>query len=584
MAGVIHTDFFPTNPMKTLFSALTVLATVITGTVPASLAQATVRFSDVPAGSFYEDAVNDFLDRGFLDSEQSAFRPNDDALRSEMTKLIVDINGGVLGDMPSRPSFDDVHTGAWYYEYFEEAADRGWVRGDGNCYGVHPCTARPRNTILRAETAAMIIRVFELTETDAAPRFSDVPAGSWYDDYMQIARDHCIIRGDTGNVRGRPLSPINRAEMIVMLNRAYRGTEYDNGCEDAETVGNISLIDQLSARSLRVDFDTNLNMDSAENADNYVVSLSGQIAVIDARLIDDNSVELTLESDLEEGRNYRLSTSLETENGLTFRDSRLFIAEETVMADAGISALIPLSSTQLRVDFTHNLHARTAEEDARYTLSRGVGIVSARLRAGSTRSILLTLDEPLQHGLSYVLTLDLVTSDDDSFHDEETFVFNRLSASGGILTVSTTTSGIDPTIAPGTRRPVFDLRMTASCDEDVVIEDLTIRHIGSGSHAGSGTFAGLLSLEMQTEDAGAHPRVTTPSNDNDVFVTLFFDRPLIVRACQEEQVTVLADFATTGTGNTIHNFSVETAGQIDSNARQVRGTFPVKSLEIQVSR
>ena len=576
---------FPPFLMKKLFSSFAVLG-MLTGAIPSALATHTdthMGFSDVPEGSFYQDAVEGFLERGFLDPDQPSFRPSDDALRSEMTKLVVDLNGGIIGDMPLRPSFDDVHTGAWYYEYFEEAADRGWVRGDRNCYGLHPCTARPRSTILRAEAAAIIIRVFELTETDAAPRFTDVPVGSWYEDYMQIARDHCIIRGDAGNARGRPLSPINRAEMIVMLNRAYLGTEYDNGCEDVQAAARISFIDQLSARRLRVNFDTDLDVSTAEDPDNYVVSLSGQVDVIDARLIDSNSVELTLESDLEEGRRYRLSVMLETEAGFSFRDSRLFTAESTI-GDARISALIPLSSTQLRVDFTHNLHARTAEEVDRYALSRGVDIDSAALRAGSTRSALLTLNEPLIDRLSYELTVDLVTSDGDPFHDEETFVFNRLSASGGILTVSTTTSGIDPTIFPGTRRPVFDLRMTASCDEDVVIEDITVRHVGSGSNAGSGSFAGLLSLEMQTEDSNTHPRVTTPSNDDDVFVTLFFERPLIVRACQEEQVTVLADFATTGTGNTTHNFSVENTGQIDSNARQVRGTFPARSLDIQVSR
>ncbi|MFH0770358.1 MAG: hypothetical protein V1926_03185, partial [Candidatus Peregrinibacteria bacterium] len=94
-------------------------------------------YSDVPAGVWYEDAVNAFVDAGYLDAAQARFRGGDTANRAEFVKLIVMLNGGLLSTPPAVPSFDDVSTGAWYYSYFEESGKEGWVKGDKDCYGTH---------------------------------------------------------------------------------------------------------------------------------------------------------------------------------------------------------------------------------------------------------------------------------------------------------------------------------------------------------------------------------------------------------------------------------------------------------------
>jgi hypothetical protein len=188
-------------------------------------------FPDVPVSSYYYDAIRSFLDKGFLDASQLTFRPSDDALRSELAKLIVVVNGGLLNAMPSTASFDDVAVGAWYYAYFEDAGARGWIKGDGNCYGMHPCIARPGATINRAEAAAMIVRAFGYEATNDATGFSDVRASAWFAPVIQTAADHCILQGDQGTTLVRPAAFVNRAELITMLYRAYQNLSYAGGCQ-----------------------------------------------------------------------------------------------------------------------------------------------------------------------------------------------------------------------------------------------------------------------------------------------------------------------------------------------------------------
>src|SRR5262249_27086623 len=153
---------------KKMFAGLSIGAIMLT-----QVSTALAAYSDVPAGVWYEDAVNAFVDAGYLDAAQAKFRGGDNANRAEFVKLVVMLNGGVINTVPSQPSFDDVATGAWYYEYFEEAGKEGWVRGDGSCYGKHPCYARPSANINRAEAAAIIVRAFGLEPTGSAAQFVD---------------------------------------------------------------------------------------------------------------------------------------------------------------------------------------------------------------------------------------------------------------------------------------------------------------------------------------------------------------------------------------------------------------------------
>ena len=186
-------------------------------------------YADIPHNAWYRSAVQEFLDQNYLDSSQENFRAADSATRAEFTKLILKMNGGVLDELPEKPSFSDVATSDWFYPYVEEAARERWMRGDGDCLGVLPCYVRPHDSISRSEASALINRAFAKKKLGKASGFADNPPGQWFSDIIQAAADHCILRGDTGTRNVRPHDPVNRAEMVVMLKRVEEGRVFP-GC------------------------------------------------------------------------------------------------------------------------------------------------------------------------------------------------------------------------------------------------------------------------------------------------------------------------------------------------------------------
>ena len=92
--------------LKKLFAGMSAVAITLT-----SVSSAFAAYSDVPEGVWYEEAVMAFMDAGYLDSAQTRFRGGDNANRAEFTKLVVELNGGVLSTPPSSPSFDDAKPG-----------------------------------------------------------------------------------------------------------------------------------------------------------------------------------------------------------------------------------------------------------------------------------------------------------------------------------------------------------------------------------------------------------------------------------------------------------------------------------------
>lgn len=187
---------------------------------------ADLHYADVPPDAWYREEVQEFLNQGYLDSRQPLFRASDRSIRAEFIKLVVELNGGILDEIPSKPSFSDVSAGDWFFGYLEESGREGWTKGDGDCFGKKPCNVRPHDPITRAEAAVLMRRAFGKKRLGKAPAFADNPAGDWFTDAVQAAADHCILRGDDGTRNVRPHDFVNRAEMVAMLYRVDAGGEY----------------------------------------------------------------------------------------------------------------------------------------------------------------------------------------------------------------------------------------------------------------------------------------------------------------------------------------------------------------------
>lgn len=205
-------------------------------------------YTDVQPGDWYESAVKEFLDLGILDASKTTFRGNDSAIRAEFAKVLTMLTGK-QAVLPSVPTFDDVRAGDWFFPFIETAAQEGIMKGYGECIGTHPCNTLPAAIISRAEAAAMIVRQYKLQPMLSAPAFADVESDAWYRDVMQTAADYCIIQGKGESAIARPDSPINRAEMIVMLKRARANLRYNFDCSWGGDVSTSSAAASLSMSS-----------------------------------------------------------------------------------------------------------------------------------------------------------------------------------------------------------------------------------------------------------------------------------------------------------------------------------------------
>jgi len=466
--------------MKKLFAGVSAVAISLTqmGTVFAA-------YSDVPAGVWYEESVEAFTDAGYLDESQTRFRGGDNANRAEFTKLVVELNGGILSTPPAVPSFNDVKPGAWYYGYMEEAAKEGWVKGDANCYGSRPCNSRPGANINRAEAAALIVRAFGLEATGDAPDFVDVPSGQWYTDVVQTAADHCVLQGDDTTGRARPADFMNRAEMVVMLHRVDQGLTYGVDCdmdggEDSEPM--IKDVTALDASTVEVEFNVMLDADAAEDASLYMVSGVSDLDITSVSMTDDMVVEITLGEATEAGEDYTLSVEdMMTEDGDTFSDSMDFMGFTEVEQGEG-TLEVSMASTNPVAD----------------SVPRGaVGVVLA--------------------------SIDL----------------------------------------------------TASCDDSVVISEMTILHEGFGDESDiDGVYAAM--------DGGRISRKRTIDSE-DQTADLRFTTPLTIPACDTKTLDIVADFNSTATVSGEHNLAVELPSDFQSNALDVEGNFPIRGNTFRVA-
>lgn len=475
--------------MKKFLAGTSAVAMMLT-----SVGSVFAAYKDVASGVWYEEAVDAFLDAGYLDASQTRFRGGEPANRAEFVKLVVELNGGILSTAPAVASFNDVGASAWYYGYFEEAAKEGWVKGDKDCYGTKPCYARPSANINRAEAAALIVRAFGLEEVGDAPGFVDNPSGQWYTDVVQTAADHCVLQGDDATGRARPGDNMNRAEMVVMLHRVDQGLAYGVDCgvegEEGEEEGeeaagaSISDIRAVAANKLEVEFSVAVDPASAEDVSHYTVATEGgeEMAVESATATSAEAVTLMMAQSLTAGTEYTLTvTDLAAEDGDLFSDAGSF---------NGYSAVV-----------------------------KGDGVLESSVAASNPAGDSLPKGS---QGVS-MLSLDLV----------------------------------------------------ASCDDAVVVEDLTVIHQGFGVQSD------ITGLYAAVDGARVSRKRTIDAEDQTA--DLRFSSPLTIPACGTKTVDIVADFLSTATTSGEHNLAVELPTDFVSNAKEVRGSFPMVGNSFKVA-
>lgn len=176
------------------------------------------RFVDVPAGIWYEEAVNYVADKGYLDGVgNNRFDPNGRVTRGQLCTILYAMEGKPL--VTAGSVFPDVAASKYYYDPVRWAATNGMVAGytDG--------TFKPEVYVSRQQLAAVLHKYtaykgFDTSATANIKTFADYSSVSNYAvTPLSWAVSHKVMSGTNTN-RLEPLNAATRAEFAVML-KAY---------------------------------------------------------------------------------------------------------------------------------------------------------------------------------------------------------------------------------------------------------------------------------------------------------------------------------------------------------------------------
>lgn len=113
------------------------------------------------------------------------------------------------------PYFSDMENDLWFNRYLV------YLHGEKILNGYSGSRLKPTELVTRAEAVTMLGRALGLDGSTRRPtRFTDVPKASFASGYIELAAEAGIISGRLDGTF-RPNQPVTRAEMAILLARAY---------------------------------------------------------------------------------------------------------------------------------------------------------------------------------------------------------------------------------------------------------------------------------------------------------------------------------------------------------------------------
>jgi len=168
------------------------------------------KFTDVPAGSYYEAAVDWALKNGVTSGKtETEFAPNEACTRSQVVTFLYRAAGSpaVSGKCP----FTDVPTGS----YYEKACI--WAANAGITTGKTASTFAPNEVCTRGQIVTFLYR-FASGKASGSCSFTDVKNGTYYYDAVIWAAKAGITTGKTASTFA-PNEVCSRAQVVTFLFR-----------------------------------------------------------------------------------------------------------------------------------------------------------------------------------------------------------------------------------------------------------------------------------------------------------------------------------------------------------------------------
>ena len=176
-------------------------------------------YSDVPAGTWYEDIIKEAVAKGLLTGTGSGkMEPNSNITRGQLITIIYRMAGSPAVTAPASMPFNDTKAGTWYSDAVVWGVQNEIIGGYGNgLFGVN-------DFVTREQTAAIIARYAKScgVDTTADPSqlstFSDSSSVSAYAVMpMAWAVKAGLINGDSGKLL--PTGSATRAQAAAILIR-----------------------------------------------------------------------------------------------------------------------------------------------------------------------------------------------------------------------------------------------------------------------------------------------------------------------------------------------------------------------------
>ncbi|MEM9466057.1 MAG: S-layer homology domain-containing protein [Actinomycetota bacterium] len=169
-------------------------------------------FCDVFATAFYYDAVTWMVSEGITNGVSNyLFGPNQTLTRAQMVTFLWREAGSPSGN-PAH-GFTDVPAGSWY----DQAV--AWAKANGITTGTSPTTFSPNDDVTRGQLVTLLWRREGSPGATASEEFLDVPAGRYFTPAVGWAKANGVTNG-TSPTTFAPDDPVTRGQAAAFLFRA----------------------------------------------------------------------------------------------------------------------------------------------------------------------------------------------------------------------------------------------------------------------------------------------------------------------------------------------------------------------------
>ena len=172
-------------------------------------------FTDVPAGSYYEDAVIWAVDKGITTgTSATTFNPNGICTRAQAVTFLWRAAGSPAAKSAVMP-FTDVKAGSYYYDAVLWAVEQGITKGTSDTM------FSPDATCSRAQIVTFLWRSQKSPAAGTANPFTDVKASAYYADAVLWAVKEDVTKGTT-NTTFSPDATCTRAQIVTFIYRSVK--------------------------------------------------------------------------------------------------------------------------------------------------------------------------------------------------------------------------------------------------------------------------------------------------------------------------------------------------------------------------